>query len=153
MISFSAARYKNLPGRSLGRFLLFYSQLTCREEIGAQHRSNPYFAVSLSGCDGFPLHPLLYGELCMILWTIQHEEAYLWMVRNGVLRADRAHLFGGDDFLVSYNWMSQQMRMRISEPPMACRTLCGFGIPGRANANARICGGPHMRRPTPRSSC
>ena len=39
------------------------------------------------------------------------------MVRNGVLRADRAHLFCGDDFLGSYNWMSQQMRMRISEPP------------------------------------
>ena len=53
----------------------------------------------------------------MILWTIQHEEAYLRMVRNGVLRADRAHLFCGDDFLVPYNWMSQQMRMRISEPP------------------------------------
>lgn len=28
------------------------------------------------------------------------------MVRNGVLRADRAHLFCGDDFLGSYNWMS-----------------------------------------------
>lgn len=37
--------------------------------------------------------------------------------------------------------------------PMAYSTLCGFGTPGRATANARICGSPHMRRPTLRSSC
>lgn len=53
----------------------------------------------------------------MILWTIQHKEAYLRMVRDGVLRADPAHLFCGDDFLFAYNWMSQQMRLRLSEPP------------------------------------
>ena len=53
----------------------------------------------------------------MILWTIQHKEAYLRMMRNGVLRADNAHLFCEDDFLTAYNWMSQQMCLRVSEPP------------------------------------
>ena len=53
----------------------------------------------------------------MVLWTIQHKEAYLRMTRDGVLRADTAHLFCEDDFIIAYNWMSQQMRLRISEPP------------------------------------
>lgn len=53
----------------------------------------------------------------MILWTIQHKEAYLNMMRSGVLRANSKHLFCEDDFLNAYEWMSQQMRVRISEPP------------------------------------
>ena len=53
----------------------------------------------------------------MKLWTIQHKEAYLRMLRDGVLRADNAHLFCEDDFLTAYNWMSQQMCLRVSKPP------------------------------------
>ena len=53
----------------------------------------------------------------MILWTIQHKEAYLKMQSSGVLRADANHLFCEDDFRDAYDWMSCQMKKLISEPP------------------------------------
>ncbi len=53
----------------------------------------------------------------MILWTIQHKEAYIDMLRTGSLRANNNYLFCQDDFPEAYNWMAQQIRERISEPP------------------------------------
>ena len=53
----------------------------------------------------------------MQLWTIQHQNAYNNMIQSGVLRADDHHLFCKDDFLSAYDWMSRQMRARISNPP------------------------------------
>ena len=53
----------------------------------------------------------------MILWTVQHREAYLNMTRSGVLRADKEYIFAKEYLLSAYDWMSQQMRERISEPP------------------------------------
>ena len=39
------------------------------------------------------------------------------MQSSGVLRADANHLFCEDDFRDAYDWMSCQMKKRISEPP------------------------------------
>lgn len=53
----------------------------------------------------------------MILWTIQHKNAYDKMLLTGSLRADEGHLFCQDDFPSAYDWMVEQMRRRIGEPP------------------------------------
>lgn len=53
----------------------------------------------------------------MILWTVQDKEAYLNLTHSGVLRADKEYIYGKEYFLSAYDWMSQQMRARISEPP------------------------------------
>ena len=52
----------------------------------------------------------------MILWTIQHREAYEEMLRTGVLRANSAHIFD-EFFRESYEWMAEQMKKRIGNPP------------------------------------
>lgn len=52
----------------------------------------------------------------MILWTIQHKCAYENMKKNGVLRANEAHLFD-DSFKEAYLWMSNQMKKRIGNSP------------------------------------
>lgn len=100
------------------QFFAIRRKAICREEIGAAAPEQSLFCSQPEWMRRISVASAFYTESYVwILWTIQHEEAYLRMVRNGVLRADRAHLFGGDEFLVSYNWMSQQMRMRICEPP------------------------------------
>lgn len=53
----------------------------------------------------------------MILWTIQRQEAYEIMTQTGVLRADKNHLLFDGDLIDSYRWMSEQMKIRIGEPP------------------------------------
>ena len=52
----------------------------------------------------------------MILWSIQHELAYEKMRQTGVLRADRNFILEGG-FGNSYQWMTEQMKKRIGEPP------------------------------------
>lgn len=52
-----------------------------------------------------------------ILWTIQHIDAYRALKENGVLRANEQFLFCRDEFRFAYNWMSEQMRIRIGCPP------------------------------------
>ena len=52
----------------------------------------------------------------MILWTIQHKEAYEEMLRTGVLRANPTHIFE-EFFRDSYDWMAEQMKKRIGNPP------------------------------------
>lgn len=53
----------------------------------------------------------------MLLWTIQHRDAYENMLKSGSLRADDAHLFCGDDFRYAYDWIAARMREKIGEPP------------------------------------
>lgn len=52
----------------------------------------------------------------MILWTIQHQNAYEKMQKTGVLRADGAFIL--DEFFKEpYLWMANQMKVRIGNPP------------------------------------
>ena len=51
------------------------------------------------------------------LWTIQHIDAYKEMEKTGVLRANEQFLFCQDDMRYAYDWIAQQMRTRIGEPP------------------------------------
>lgn len=53
----------------------------------------------------------------MILWSIQHRQAYEKMIQRGTLRADEAHLLFGGNFKDAYNWMAEQMGKRIGPPP------------------------------------
>ena len=52
----------------------------------------------------------------MKLWTIQHKAAYEEMLRTGVLRANSAYIFE-EFFRDSYDWMVEQMKKRIGNPP------------------------------------
>ena len=52
-----------------------------------------------------------------ILWTIQHREAYLSLMQNGVLWANEEHLFCGEEFRPAYDWLTVQMKQHICEPP------------------------------------
>ena len=52
----------------------------------------------------------------MILWTIQHRAAYEEMLQIGVLRANSAYIFE-EFFRDSYDWMVEQMKKRIGNPP------------------------------------
>ena len=56
-----------------------------------------------------------------LLWTIQHEEAYREFERSGVLVANEEFLFCGDDLRFAYDWLSNQMRDRIGQPPEGIR--------------------------------
>lgn len=51
----------------------------------------------------------------VLLWTIQHEEAYREFERSGVLVANEEFLFCGDDLRFAYDWLSNQMRDRIGQ--------------------------------------
>lgn len=53
----------------------------------------------------------------MLLWTIQHREAYEVLLEKGYLRADDKYLPDGDCFARSYRWMSEQMQKRLSVAP------------------------------------
>ena len=53
----------------------------------------------------------------MILWTIQHRDAYKKMMDTGTLQADGQHSPCLDDFRESYRWMAEQMIKRIGNPP------------------------------------
>lgn len=52
-----------------------------------------------------------------LLWTIQHEDAYQALEKTGVLVANENYLFCGDDLRFAYDWLSNQMRIRIGQPP------------------------------------
>lgn len=52
----------------------------------------------------------------MKLWTIQHKAAYEEMLRTGVLRDNSAYIFE-EFFRDSYDWMVEQMKKRIGNPP------------------------------------
>lgn len=56
-----------------------------------------------------------------LLWTIQHEDAYREFERSGVLVANEDFLFCGDDLRFAYDWLSNQMRGRIGQPPEGIR--------------------------------
>lgn len=55
----------------------------------------------------------------MKLWTIQHLDAYKQMQKTGYLHANEDHLFCMDDFRFAYDWMSEQMEIRIGDPPQS----------------------------------
>ena len=57
----------------------------------------------------------------VLLWTIQHEEAYREFERTGILVANEKFLFCGDELRFAYNWLSDQMRNRIGQPPEGVR--------------------------------
>lgn len=52
----------------------------------------------------------------MILWTIQPEDVYKEILETGVYRCDfsKADI---PDFRPQYNWLVQEMRKRIGDPP------------------------------------
>lgn len=52
----------------------------------------------------------------MILWTIQHQEAYQEMLKNGVLRGNHKYITA-DFFEEPYAWMANQMKKRVGTPP------------------------------------
>lgn len=51
------------------------------------------------------------------LWTIQHEEAYWEFKKTGILVANEKFLFCQDDLAFAYDWISEQMKTRIGNPP------------------------------------
>ena len=53
----------------------------------------------------------------MILWTIQHRDAYKKMMGTGTLQADGQHSPCLDNFRELYRWMAEQMIKRIGDPP------------------------------------
>lgn len=54
----------------------------------------------------------------MLLWTIQHKNAYETLLETGTLRADEKYLFCEDDFLYAYQWISDQMKEHVGLPPV-----------------------------------
>lgn len=52
----------------------------------------------------------------MILWTIQHKVAYEELLRTKVLRANPEYICE-EFFRESYDWMAEQMKKRIGNPP------------------------------------
>ena len=52
-----------------------------------------------------------------LLWTIQHEAAYSDFEKTGVLVANEKFLFCQDDLAFAYDWISEQMKVRIGCPP------------------------------------
>lgn len=53
----------------------------------------------------------------MILWTIQSEEVYNIIMSEGVYRCDTSLAFWSDSLNDGYDWMADQMRKRIGNPP------------------------------------
>lgn len=52
----------------------------------------------------------------MILWTIQHKEAYDKLLKNGAIRGTPMYIVD-ESFKEAYEWMVVQMRNRIGNPP------------------------------------
>lgn len=57
----------------------------------------------------------------MKLWTIQKYEAYLSMLKTGVLKAKEEYVFEKDFFAPVYEWLYNQMVKRIGEPPQGIK--------------------------------
>jgi hypothetical protein len=57
------------------------------------------------------------GVYQMVLWTIQHLEAYEKMEKCGTLRANREHLLFDGYFIDAYRWMSEKMTEKIGAAP------------------------------------
>lgn len=53
----------------------------------------------------------------MILWTIQHKNAYEKMLATGSLTADDDYIFAPEFNLPAYQWLSTRMENLIGEPP------------------------------------
>ena len=60
-------------------------------------------------------------ENTVTLWTIQHEAAYEVFEKTGTLRANESFMFCGDELLYAYDWLSEQMKIRIGAPPTGVR--------------------------------
>lgn len=56
-----------------------------------------------------------------VLWTIQHEAAWVAFEKTGILAANEEHLFCEDYFRFAYDWISQQMIRKIGAPPEGIR--------------------------------
>lgn len=54
----------------------------------------------------------------MILWTIQTEGAWSELQNSGILRAKRENIIE-ESWLLPYQWMTEQMKIRIGPPPEA----------------------------------
>ena len=52
------------------------------------------------------------------LWTLQHEDAFRVFKETGVLRANNNYLFCDVGFTYAYDWIAEEMRKRIGEPPV-----------------------------------
>lgn len=53
----------------------------------------------------------------MILWTIQHQNAFDNLQKTGVLRTDEDHILWKEDFQFAYDWMASQMEEGIGPAP------------------------------------
>ena len=54
----------------------------------------------------------------MRLWTIQGIEIYEQLIREGIAYCTKPYWGEEPDFIYAYQWMAQQMRQRIGEPPI-----------------------------------
>ncbi len=54
----------------------------------------------------------------MRLWTIQGIEIYNQLKREGIAYCTKPEWGDDPTFIYGYNWMAQQMRQRIGEPPI-----------------------------------
>lgn len=57
----------------------------------------------------------------MRLWSIQHRVAYEQLQKTGVLYANEQYLFCEEDFRFAYDWMSEQLELRIGKAPKGVR--------------------------------
>lgn len=53
----------------------------------------------------------------MRLWTIQHEKAFETLEKSGVLTANENNLFCEDYYRFAYDWLVEQMKLRVGMPP------------------------------------
>lgn len=73
----------------------------------------------------------------MLLWTIQHRDAYKKMMDTGTLQADGQHSPCLDDFRESYRWMAEQMIKRIGSAERYCISGMGMVSVGRETETPR----------------
>ena len=54
----------------------------------------------------------------MRLWTIQGIEIYEQLLRDGVVYCTKPAWGDDENFVKAYQWMADEMRLRIGEPPI-----------------------------------
>ncbi len=54
----------------------------------------------------------------MRLWTIQGVEIYEQLQREGIAYCTKPSWSIDEVFMYAYNWMANQMKLRIGEPPI-----------------------------------
>jgi len=79
------------------------------EELNEDSTCRNFRQVRKEGNREVPREMLPNGDR-MLLWTIQHKNAYETLLETGALRADEKYLFCEDDLLYVYQWISEQWK-------------------------------------------